>query len=124
MRGDVSFEVAEHVLKRFTEMNAEPIRPYRIVTCPGRFPMGRRPFHDSMQVRADIQIRNGRMVVCSPAFKLQQWLASEALMRERWPKHHTVTIPAHLVDPIEVDRLEPPSLSWLFGRIRRRSKRK
>ncbi len=119
-RGDVSMEVAEHVLKRFTALSGEPISPYRVIACPGRFPTGRRTFHDDVQVRTDIQIRNGRMVLCSPAFKLQQWLASEALMRERWPTHHTVTIPARLIEPIQVDRLE--RVPWLFGR-RRRSKK-
>lgn len=119
-RRDVSIEVAEHVLKRFAELNAEPIHPYKVIACPGRFPAGRRTFNDDIQVRTDIQLRNGRRVLCSPAFKLQQWVASEVLMRERWPKHHTGTIPSRLVDRIQVDRLE--RVPWLSGRKRRRNR--
>ena len=119
---DVSIEVAEHVLKRFSDLNPGPITPYRVVTCPGSFPPGRRNFVDMDGVWTDIQIRNGRMVIYHPAFKLQQWLAAEALLLQRWPSNHTPTVPARFLNRIEVDRLERhPNL---FSRWLRRSKRR
>lgn len=101
-RADVSIEVAEHILKRHCEQNPEPITPYRVIACPGKFPATRRPFIDNAQLRTDIQIRNGRMVTCCHAYKLQQWLVAEALIRERWPKHQRLTMPAMLVDPVKI----------------------
>lgn len=120
MRTAISIEVAEHVLQRFQQLNPEPIIPYRVISCPGKFPARRWTFRDMAQVLDDAQIQNGRMVISNPAYQLQQWLAAEAWMKSRWPKHHTVTVPARIVDRIDVDGLS--LLDFLPRRCKRSKK--
>lgn len=104
MQQRVSMEVAEHVLAQHTAGTGGEITPYRVTTCRGFFAAARDPaFEDMSDVRDEMRMRAGRMVNIDRAFRLQQWIAAEAFIAERWPEHRAHTVPRDMLSGLNYD---------------------
>lgn len=93
----VSIEVAEQVLSDHVARNGDDLSPYHVLVSRGTLPPRAPAFIDMQRVREEQRLRRGHLVVAHPAFRLQQWLAAEAMIRARWPAHQAYAIPCDLL---------------------------
>ena len=96
----ISRDVALCCLKEGGVAAALGRRPYRVLRIAGKPSGGRSRFVTTAGIRWEINARHGRAVEINPAFRLQQWLAAEALIEARWPAYVTHTVPAKLIDDL------------------------
>ncbi len=116
MQQRISLEVAEHVLAQHLARTGE-ITPYRVTTCRGIFATTRDPEFDEMSdVRDEMRMRTGRIVSVDRAFRLQQWLAAERMIAERWPKHQSFTVSCDMLSGLDYEGIR------MFPLGRRRGK--
>lgn len=116
MQQRVSLEVAEHVLAQHLARTGE-LTPYRVTTCRGSFAAARDPEFDEMSdVRDEMRMRSGRIVSLDRAFRLQQWLAAERMIAERWPKHQSFTVSRDMLTGLDYEGIQLFPLGRRRGR--------
>lgn len=111
----VSIEVAEHALHEHVAKTGDDLTPYRVVLSRGCLPSRDTTFIDMDEVREERRLRAGRMVNINRAYRLQQWLAAEALIAARWPKYRSHTVAHEMLSGLTYDGLR----FFRFGRSRR-----
>lgn len=100
MSDRVSIEVAEHALAQHVARTG-PITPYHVATCHGFVSARDTEFEDMAEVRDDQRMRAGRTVDLDSAYRLQQWLAAEAMIAARWPEHRSHTVHRGMLDGLD-----------------------
>lgn len=106
----LSIDVAEHALRQHRAIRGDDRSPYRIRTTPGFVPQSRQAFVDMMGVRDALHARAGRRVSVRPAFRLQQWLIAEAMIRTHWPAHQSQVVPRQLLAGLSYNGLPTDTL--------------
>lgn len=103
----VSLEVAEHAVRTHIARTGADLTPYSVVRISGSLPSRDNEFIDMVIVRDEMRMRAGRMVNANQIFRVQQWLAAEAFIAARWPKHQCCAVSYDMIAGLGIERLRP-----------------